>query len=97
MSALSHTTKVAVRKALSALKRTDEIMNADDPMTDAMGAEGMVADSYWHSIRCTVRKAGFNSREQLEAFAVKHRLLKITTDDYMDSQCQQQYDSQANQ
>ena len=94
MSTLSHTTKVAVRKALSALKRTDEIMNADDPMTDAMGAGEFVGQAYKDSVRRTCRKAGFSSREQLEAFAVKHRLLSAT---YVDPATQENYDFLASQ
>lgn len=70
---LSHTTKVTVRKALAALRRANESVNADDPMTDAMGAQEFVAQDY---VRRIVRKAGFRSYEELEAFAVKHRLMK---------------------
>lgn len=81
---LSHATKVAVRKALTALHRADEFANADDPMTDAMGAEEFIAQAYNDSVRRICRKAGFSSRDDLETFAVKHRLLKAYSEERND-------------
>ena len=74
---LSHTTKVKVRKALAALQRSDGYANADDPMTEYYGAQEFVAQSHRDHVRRIVRKAGFSDRNELEAFAEKHRLGKV--------------------
>lgn len=77
MSTLSHTTKVAVRRALKALLTLDKAY-------DHYENKGFQLVEYNHGGPSTehviAEKAGFSSRKQLEKFAVKHRLMK----DYQD-------------
>ena len=65
---LNHTIKVAVRRALKALKSADHQLNI---------SEAKITTQLIHEIdeRLVANKAGFRTRADLEAFAKKHRLL----------------------
>ncbi len=79
MANLSHTTKVAVRRAIKALQTLDKAEDEQRALLESHGYQVIDSPIRVHSRRTLAtliaEKAGFTSRAALEAFARKYHLL----------------------
>lgn len=76
---LSHTTKVAVRKALAALRIRDDETQYMGPTQELV---------FGKTEQQIANKAGFSDRDQLVAFAIKYRLMQKPYDNSLPPQRQ---------
>ena len=77
---LSHTTKVTIRRALKALSSLDKAECAQQDLLRSHGYQIVDLKPKAELSTLIAIKAGFRNRDELEAFAIKHRLLNIEID-----------------
>ncbi len=72
---LSHSTKVAVRRALRALLTHDVAEDTQRALLEQHGFQIVDSSTKPNLTPSIVKKAGFRNRADLEAFAKKHHLM----------------------
>lgn len=72
---LSHTTKVKVRQALTALRAIDAVEKERNTLLDEGYGLRFVLRSLPKPATCIAKKAGFKNRAELEQFARRYHLL----------------------